>query len=173
MTQVANAALPPPTNVPTGLMPDVTANEVFLVGHGKGVQIYKCLSGTNGTFSWVFQAPRATLTGDHGQVVATHGAGPIWTAPAPDTSSVTGSNPVKDPPGVLPPDAKNIQQLLLNGTPSGTGVFSGTTFIQRLNTKGGTQPPTAECKAQTADKVVEVPYQADYYFWKATDKPGA
>jgi len=66
MTQVANAALPPPTNVPAGLMPATKRNEVFLVGHvavvnnvPTGVQIYKCQSGTNGTFSWVFQAPRA------------------------------------------------------------------------------------------------------------------
>jgi hypothetical protein len=56
----------------------------------------------------------------------------------------------------------------LQGTPAGTGVLGATTYIQRLNTKGGTQPPTAECKAQTAGKVKEVPYKADYFFWKAT-----
>jgi len=27
-------------------------------------------------------------------------------------------------------------------------------------------PPAAECKAQTLNKVKEVPYKADYYFWK-------
>ena len=71
----------------------------------------------------------------------------------------------------LPPDAKDIQQLLLKATPVVPvvpGILDATTYIQRLNTKGGTQPPTAECKAQTAGKVKEVPYQADYVFFKAT-----
>src|SRR5215207_5691394 len=35
-------------------------------------------------------------------------------------------------------------------------LLTGTTFIQRLNTQGGTQPPAAECKAQTENKVKEV-----------------
>ena len=38
MTQVANAAPAPPTS--RGLVP--TSGQVFLVGHAKGVQIYKC-----------------------------------------------------------------------------------------------------------------------------------
>ena len=38
-------------------------------------------------------------------------------------------------------------------------VVSGrVTFIQRINTQGGTQPPAAESKAQTENKVKEVPY---------------
>jgi hypothetical protein len=45
-------------------------------------------------------------------------------------------------------------------------LLTGTTFIQRLNTQGGTQPPNAECQAQTAGKVKEVPYKADYIFFK-------
>jgi uncharacterized protein DUF3455 len=159
MTQVADAA-PASPDVPANLVPP-TGNQMFLVGHAKGVQIYKC----NGT-SWAFVAPKATLTGDNGQVVATHSAGPIWVAP--DGSTVTGKAVAKDPVDPLPADAKDIQQLLLQGTPAGAGVLGATTYIQRLNTKGGTQPPTAECKAQTAGKVKEVPYKADYFFWKAT-----
>ena len=104
MTQVANAAPAPPA-VPASLAPPV-GNQVFLVGHAKGVQIYKC----DGT-SWIFVAPEATLTGDNGQVVATHSAGPIWKAP--DGSTVTGKPIAKDPAGTLPADAKDIQQLLL------------------------------------------------------------
>jgi hypothetical protein len=165
MTQAADAA-PAPPDVPPSLAVD-PGNQMFLVGHGKGVQIYTCKSVPDGstTFKWVFVAPRATLTGDNGQVVATHSAGPIWEAP--DGSSVKGT-PIAKVPDPLPADAKDIQQLKLQGAPSGTGVLGGTTYIQRLNTKGGTQPPTAECKAQTAGKVKEVPYKADYYFWKAT-----
>jgi len=89
MTQVANAAPAPPA-VPASLAPPV-GNQVFLVGHAKGVQIYKC----DGT-SWIFVAPEATLTGGNGQVVATHSAGPIWKAPT------AARLPVSRSPRILP-----------------------------------------------------------------------
>jgi hypothetical protein len=160
MTQMANAAPAPPTG-PADLAPPA-GNEMFLASHGKGVQIYQC----NGT-SWVFLEPRATLTTDNGQVI-NHSKGPTWTAPA-DGSTVTAKAIAKDPTNFDPATAKDIQQLLLQVTspvPS-SGLLAGTTYIQRINTQGGTQPPTAECKAQTAGKVKEVPYQADYLFFKA------
>ena len=68
----------------------------------------------------------------------------------------------------MPRLRRTFKQLRLTGTPSGTGVLAATTFIQRLNTQGGTQPPVAECKAQTLGKVKEVPYKADYVFFKKT-----
>ena len=53
-----------------------------------------------------------------------------------------------------------------NFPPVAGGLLTGTQFIQRVDTQGGTAPPVAECKPQTLNKVVEVPYKADYYFWK-------
>jgi len=44
----------------------------------------------------------------------------------------------------------------------------GTTFIQRIHTAGGHVPAAADCNAATAGNVVEVPYTADYVFWKKT-----
>jgi hypothetical protein len=41
-----------------------------------------------------------------------------------------------------------------------------TTFIQRIATTGGLAPPAAECNTTTAGTEAEVPYTADYYFWK-------
>ena len=32
-------------------------------------------------------------------------------------------------------------------------------------------PPADECNAATVGTVDEVPYTADYYFWKATGRP--
>src|SRR6478735_5190435 len=84
MTQMANAA-PPQQGVPSDLVPGGVSQ--FLVAHAKGVQIYKCQSGTNGTFSWAFVEPRADLVGDNGQIIK-HTVGPTWTAPA-DGSSVS------------------------------------------------------------------------------------
>ena len=169
MTQAASAAPAPPT-APAELAPP-PGNEAFLVAPAKGVQIYKCTKNTDSAtsattpFKWVFDHPEATLTGDNGQII-THDAGPIWKAP--DGSSVTGSAAIRFPAVFDPATAKDIQQLRLTGTPSGTGLLAATTFIQRLNTQGGTQPPAAECKEQTLGKVKEVPYKADYVFFKKT-----
>jgi hypothetical protein len=171
MTQVAHAAPAPPPNVPPALVVPA-GNKLFLVGHvidGAGVQIYKC----DGT-SWVFQAPRATLTGDNGQLVATHFPGPSGaTDPqwkATDGSQVAGSVLVREPNG-----ATNIPQLLLKATPIGAsgdeGRLSATTYIQRLKTGGGVAPPATTCTAATAGTTEEVKYTADYLFYKATGKP--
>jgi hypothetical protein len=43
-----------------------------------------------------------------------------------------------------------------------------TTYVQRIATTGGLAPPAAECNQTTAGTVAEVPYTADYYFWKRT-----
>jgi hypothetical protein len=172
MTPVANAA-----PVPANLVPP-NGNQMFLVGHvlkDAGVQIYKCTSITapDGTVKsgWAFVAPRATLTGDNGQVIATHFAGPTWQAT--DGSKVTAKAIAKDPPAdPLTAGATNIQQLLLQVTSPPTedeGRLSATTYIQRLNTTGGVQPASCDPKKDTNQ--LEVPYTADYVFWKATGKP--
>jgi len=169
MTQAADAAPAPPT-APDTLAPPL-GNEAFLVGHAKGVQIYTC-DGTK----WVLPSvPRADLVDDAGSLIVKHagavGQLPTWTSTA-DGSKVTAKPSKKDPLDVNfdPATAKDIQQLLLEATPPTPpgGVLGGTTYIQRLNTQGGTQPPTAECKEQTAGKVKEVPYKADYVFFRAT-----
>jgi hypothetical protein len=169
MTQTAHAA-PPQPDIPKDLVPNGVSQ--FLVAHAKGVQIYRCQSGTNGTFSWAFVEPRADLVGDNGQLIK-HSKGPKWAADA------DGSGVIRDPDlsrvvksvSVTSPD-RNIPWLLVPVAPAPGAtndpgdLLTGTTFIQRIHTKGGTQPPNAECKAQTADKVKEVPYQADYVFFR-------
>ena len=39
---------------------------------------------------------------------------------------------------------------------------------QRLATTGGLAPAPDECNAATLGQVAEIPYTADYAFWKAT-----
>ena len=46
--------------------------------------------------------------------------------------------------------------------------LAGTTYIQRLATTGGLAPAAAACNESTAGTVEEVPYTADYTFWKRT-----
>ena len=43
-----------------------------------------------------------------------------------------------------------------------------TTYIQRTKTTGGLEPAAAACNATTVGTTVEVPYTADYHFWKPT-----
>jgi hypothetical protein len=45
-------------------------------------------------------------------------------------------------------------------------LLTRTTFIQRLNTKGGTAPITGCSVAGDVGKQTLVPYTADYYFFR-------
>jgi Protein of unknown function (DUF3455) len=66
------------------------------------------------------------------------------------------------------PDA--IQWLLIKATPSPGSDgdrLAGTTFIQRIATTGGLEPAAADCNPGTVGTVEEIPYTADYVFWKA------
>jgi len=134
---------------------------VFLVGHAIGVQIYQC----NGT-AWNFVAPRANLYRDNGKLVATHFAGPTWQAR--DGSTVVGRLEVSATPDVSRSPAILWLRLAAKSTAVGTDGdrLVGTTFIQRVNTTGGLAPAKETCT--TAGSVAEVPYTADYYFWKKT-----
>jgi hypothetical protein len=150
---------PPPPPVPGDIaVPD--GNKVFLVGHAVGVQIYSC-TGT----AWTLVAPRADLFGDNGKLIATHFAGPTWRAE--DGSYVVG----KREAGVTV-DPTAIPWLRLSAASTGSGPdgdrLTDTTYVQRIETAGGLPPAAAICTADTAGTTAEIPYTADYVFWKAT-----
>ena len=46
--------------------------------------------------------------------------------------------------------------------------LTATTFIQRTKTTGGLRPTAGTCNGTTVGTTAEVPYTADYHFWKAT-----
>jgi hypothetical protein len=137
-------------------------NTLFLVGHAVGVQIYSCTE-TAGTYAWASVAPRANLYDDHGKLSATHFRGPTWQAK--DGSSVVGR--VEDRVTV---DPTAIPWLRLAAASTAAGPDGDrlveTTYVQRISTTGGL-PPAGACTAGSAGTVEEVPYTADYYFWKA------
>jgi FtsP/CotA-like multicopper oxidase with cupredoxin domain len=129
-------------------------NKAYLDVHAVGVQIYSC----DGS-AWTFVAPRATLY-DRGRRFGTHFAGPTWQAKGGSTvvgSRVNGVNV----------DPTAIDWLLLSARPTAEGRLGKTTFIQRIKTTGGRAPAAADCNAATAGTQVEIPYTADYVFWKA------
>jgi hypothetical protein len=120
-----------------------------------GVQLYRW----NGT-SWVFVEPVATLFSDamyHGKV-GIHYVGPTW-------ESNSGSKVVATRLAGCTPDPNAIPWLLLQTVSTdGPGIFNNVTYIQRVNTSGGLAPSSP---GMTVGAVVEVPYTAEYYFYRA------
>jgi len=165
---VALAVGPPAHAAPA--VPDVPAtiavqdgHKPYLLGHASGVQIYTCLTLPGG-YAWSPATPRADLRDDSGAVIVRHFAGPSWQAK--DGSLVRASRV----DGVTV-DPTAIAWLLLKQTSATPGAdgdrLGATTYIQRLQTTGGLTPPAADCNAGAAGSAREIPYTADYLFWKA------
>jgi Protein of unknown function (DUF3455) len=159
LASVAHAGTAEPT-VP-GVIAVEDGHKLFLVGHAVGVQIYRC-DAIPGGYKWNFVAPRADVFDDHGKLLMTHFAGPRWRAK--DGSQVVGQRV----DGVTV-DPSAIQWLLLSATASPDEYgdrLAGTTFIQRIATVGGMAPDAATCNPGVVGTIEEVPYTADYTFWK-------
>lgn len=125
--------------------------------YARGVQIYRW----NGT-AWDFVAPRAALFAEANYFgeVGDHYAGPSW-------ESKSGSKVVaRRVQGTgCTPDTTAIAWLLLEKvSTSGAGIFNSVTYIQRVNTTGGTVPAAP---GLVLGEVMEVPYTAEYYFYRA------
>ena len=150
-----------------GARPDVpdkikapAAEEVVLLVHATGAQIYTCQTGTDGKPAWTLKAPEAELHDQQGRIVGRHYAGPTWKAN--DGSEVTGKAAAR----VDSPDPDSIPWLLVSVTGhSGEGVLSRVTTIQRIHTKGGQPLPAAECNAAKQNVEAKSAYSADYYFY--------
>ena len=153
----AAPAVPTDIAVPEGHKP-------YLVAHADGVQIYDCLS-VSGGYAWRLAAPRATLTDDQGKTVASHYGGPTWEAR--DGSKVVGK---RDKGVNVDPTAIDWLRLVADSTSAGADGdrLLGTTYIQRIDTVGGLAPAAADCDADTMSERREIPYTADYVFFKAT-----
>lgn len=151
-----------PPEVPPALRPP-TGQSAFLQVRAKGVQIYECTSKpeTPDSFTWVFQAPEATLADRWGHAIGRHYAGPTWELK--DGSRVVGEITARDPG----PDPAAIPWLLLRAkSTSGTGALSRTQSILRIGTTGG-MAPSAPCTSAQAHELARVPYTGLYYFYAA------
>ena len=144
----AAQAGPPAPDVPTAIAVEA-GNKPYLQAHAEGVQIYTC----NAT--WTLVAPRADLYDGRGRHIGTHFAGPTW-------QLYDGSTTVASRVAGVNVDPTAVDWLLLDATPTVDGRLGDTTFIQRINTTGG-RAPAGTCEAGTQ---LEVPYTADYVFWR-------
>jgi hypothetical protein len=138
-------------------LPDAIAapgETLVLSVHAEGAQVYECKAGTDGKSAWAFREPIATLIVD-GKTIGRHYAGPNWEHS--DGSSVVGKA-AGNAPGATPSD---IPWLKLQVTSSrGSGVLSGVTTVQRINTQGG----KLEGPCDKAGSLKSAPYAADYVF---------
>jgi hypothetical protein len=130
-------------------------NRVVFHAYAIGVQRYRWNGG-----GWDFVEPVATLYADanYHVKVGIHYAGPTW-------ESVIGGKVVATRLESCSPDPAAIPWLLLQTVSTdGNDILSSVTYIQRVNTKGGLTPTAP---GSTTGAVAEVPYTAEYYFFRA------
>jgi Protein of unknown function (DUF3455) len=189
--RVAAQKVTPPTTPATITPP--AGNSAFLAGHAVGTQGYVCLPTSTGA-SWTVNGsrPEATLyessDGPAVQII-THFLSPdtnpnefapnplpigsptwqssvdssvVW-AKALTPALVSGSD-------ASCPNTAAIPCLLLQSIGAKTGtkggkVMTNTTYVQRLNTKGGSAPVAGCSVSADVGKQALVPYTADYYFF--------
>ena len=184
----AQKVTPPPT--PTKITPQA-GNTAFLVGHALGTQGYICLPTSTGGASWTILAarPEATLFtkvfGQDVQIIthflspdnsADHVARATWQSSF-DTSKVwaarvdgiTAGTDAESCPNTGAIDCLLLAAVGRQEGPAGGKFLTKTTFIQRLNTRGGSAPAdSAGCTTPTdVGHQLLVPYSADYFFYRA------
>ena len=185
----ADTPLRCPARVPASL--DPPAGATLAAGMAaSGVQVYVCTApaSAGGAPAWVLKAPHAVLS-EGKETTATHFSGP---APAPPVAAKASSAAATAAPTTAPataptwealdgsrltgakvasaaaPDGKSIPWLLLRSTSAvGPGLFGDVTWVQRLDTVGGTAP-AGGCDTGHVGAEVMVPYRADYFFYHAS-----
>jgi hypothetical protein len=144
----ASAQVPPAIAAPG----EATVVTLYAVG----AQVYECKAATDGKLAWAFREPIASLFLD-GKTVGRHYAGPNW-------EHMDGSAVVAKVAGNAPgKTANDIAWLKLEATSHrGSGILSGVTTIQRINTQGGVHSGACD----KAGALHSAPYTTDYVFLK-------
>ncbi len=134
-------------------------NKLSFHAYAKGVQIYKWNLITQ---KWDLLAPQAGLFAEESYFgeVGSHYAGPTWESKS--GSKVEGRRVLGT--GCTPDPSAIAWILLSKFRTEGAGVFSKVTYIQRVNTTGGLAPALP---GLLDGETQEVPYTAEYYFYRA------
>lgn len=154
----SSAPVAPVAAVPANLaVPEGQA--LVLRALARGVQIYACkpAQADASAFEWVLKAPEAELFDASGGAIGHHFGGPTWQNT--DGSSVVGEVLQRAPAqGTIP------WLLLRAKSTQGAGVLAQVSYIQRVETAGGTAPATG-CDAAHAGAEARVDYTASYVFY--------
>ena len=140
-------------------LPDAIAapgETVVLTVHAEGAQVYECKAGADGKLGWAFREPIATLLVD-GKTIGRHYAGPNWEHI--DGSAVVGKV-TGNAPGATSDDIAWLKLQVVSSR--GSGVLTGVTTVQRINTKGG----KLQGPCDKAGTFKSAPYSAEYVFLK-------
>jgi Protein of unknown function (DUF3455) len=138
-------------------LPDAIAapgETIALAVHAEGAQVFECKASSDGKLVWAFREPIATLFLD-GKTIGRHYAGPNWEHG--DGSAVVGKAS-GNAPGATAEDIPWLKLQVVSAR--GTGVLTGVTTVQRINTKGG----KLEGACDKAGSFKSAPYAADYVF---------
>jgi len=138
-------------------LPDAIAapgEAVVLAVHAEGAQVYECKAGADGKLAWAFREPIATLLAD-GKTVGRHYAGPNWEHS--DGSAVVGKA-ASSAPGATPNDIPWLKLSVVSSR--GSGLLTGVTTVQRINTQGG----KLDGACDKAGSFRSAPYSAEYVF---------
>jgi hypothetical protein len=127
---------------------------VALSVHAEGAQVYECKAGADGKLAWTFREPIATLLLD-GKTVGRHYAGPTWEH---NDGSAVVAKVAGSAPGATPNDIAWLKLSVVSQR--GSGVLTGVTTVQRINTQGGKLDGACD-KAGTTRSA---PYSAEYVF---------
>jgi hypothetical protein len=173
-----------PPDVPQDIkVPD--GNVAFLKGRAEGTQNYVCSASGTG-FAWILFTPQATLFNGADKEIITH-----FFDPNPDPSDRnTDARVVADgtiraawqhsrdastvwakvfgPPVMVRADSVAWLLLQVVGRregPNGGDTLLPTTFIQRVNTRGGLAPLDGCSQSSDVGKKAFRPYTADYFFF--------
>jgi len=149
---------------PTGLQPRLRAlpdEEPAFMLTANGVHVYECRAapGRSGGYAWTFTNPDATLF-EGSRSIGTQSAPNLWESSS-DRSSVSAVVQATQPAG----DANLPWTSMRAQSASETGLFSGVTRVQRVNTVGGVAPASG-CSEDSVGSEVRVQFSADYYFYK-------
>ena len=153
IASVDNSTLPDPVRVPEGHL-----QKAWMVGIGEVTYACREKADHPGSYAWSFVAPSATLYDEGQKPVGTYYGGPTW-------ESIDGTKVTGKQIATAPTTAGNLPLQLIKTNPSsGNGQMTDVSYIQRLNTVGGTAP-TQTCDMAGLGKEMKVAYQADYVFY--------
>lgn len=149
--------------------PDVPAaiavpagNKVAFTLKGSGMLNYECRAKADapGAYDWALASPDAVLRDRNDAIVGKYYGGPTWEHG--DGSKITGKQLAVSPA----PTAGNIPWQLVQAAPAtGSGMMTGVTYVQRINTNAGVAP-SDPCTAAAVSSKKQVRYSADYLFYK-------